>query len=112
MSNVAVQKVTQTEHRTIPVFEDLDRLLGKVQLRAYELFEQRGATLGQALDDWLTAERETLGCTTAEVADRGKDFEIRITLSGYDPSEIEVTATPREILVHAEHREQAQTFVV
>jgi HSP20 family molecular chaperone IbpA len=110
MSSVVVQKVTRTDHQTVPVFEDLDRLLGKVQQRAYELFKQRGATLGRELDDWLTAERETLGCPPTEVADRGKDFEIKIALAGYDPSEIEVTVTPREILVHAEHREQALSY--
>jgi HSP20 family molecular chaperone IbpA len=107
MSSVVVQRIEETDHRTIPVFEDLDRLLDKVQQRAYELFEQRGATLGRELDDWLTAERETLGCPAAEVADCGKDYQIQIALAGYDPGEIEVAVTPREILVHAEHRDQA-----
>jgi hypothetical protein len=32
----------------------------KIQLRAYEMYEQRGRADGQALDDWLRAEAEIL----------------------------------------------------
>jgi hypothetical protein len=31
-----------------------------IQLRAYELYEQRGRAEGHALDDWLNAEAEVL----------------------------------------------------
>jgi hypothetical protein len=33
----------------------------QIQLRAYELYEQRGRTDGHELDDWLQAEREIKG---------------------------------------------------
>lgn len=32
----------------------------KIQLRAYELYEQRGRTEGHSLDDWVNAEAEVL----------------------------------------------------
>ena len=32
----------------------------KIELRAYELYEQRGRTDGQSFDDWLRAEAEVL----------------------------------------------------
>jgi len=32
----------------------------KIQLRAYEIYEQRGRAEGQALDDWINAEAEVL----------------------------------------------------
>jgi len=32
----------------------------KIQLRAYELYEQRGRGEGHALDDWVNAEAEIL----------------------------------------------------
>ena len=34
---------------------------GRVVQRAYELYEQRGRQEGQALEDWLNAERELVG---------------------------------------------------
>ena len=33
----------------------------KIELRAYDIYEKRGRTDGQALDDWLRAEAEVLG---------------------------------------------------
>jgi hypothetical protein len=42
--------------------EPLEPLLEKeVQMRAYELYEQRGKGQGFALHDWLQAEAEVLG---------------------------------------------------
>jgi hypothetical protein len=32
----------------------------KIELRAYELYDQRGRAEGQALDDWVNAEAEIL----------------------------------------------------
>ncbi len=32
----------------------------KIELRAYELYEERGRTHGHAFDDWLKAEAEVL----------------------------------------------------
>ena len=34
---------------------------GKIRLRAYELYEQRGMIDGHASEDWLQAEAEVLG---------------------------------------------------
>ncbi len=33
----------------------------KIELRAYEIYQERGRIEGGALDDWLQAEREVLG---------------------------------------------------
>jgi hypothetical protein len=41
-----------------PVQQFVER---KIQLRAYEMYEQRGRADGRALDDWLQAEDEILG---------------------------------------------------
>jgi hypothetical protein len=38
--------------------EQLNEHRGAVEKRAYEIYLQRGATDGNDLEDWLTAERE------------------------------------------------------
>jgi hypothetical protein len=38
----------------------LDLLERKIRLRARQLYEQRGQTEGQELDDWVRAESEVL----------------------------------------------------
>jgi len=102
MSDLQVLKVAGDESRTLPMFEELDRLLDRVRQRAFELFEQRGCECGHELEDWLQAERETLRGPAAEMLDRGKEIEIQMNLPGYEPDEIEVAATGNCIVVHAE----------
>lgn len=51
----------QTVGDTTAAAPDRDR----IAMRAYELYQARGASDGQALEDWLAAERELLpGSTT------------------------------------------------
>jgi hypothetical protein len=38
----------------------LEDLQNEIRIRAYEIYEQRGYTNGQADEDWLRAEREVL----------------------------------------------------
>ncbi len=51
------QAAPQTAGDTTAAVPDRDR----VAMRAYELYQARGGTEGQELDDWLTAEREFQG---------------------------------------------------
>jgi HSP20 family protein len=102
MSDLQVLKVAGEQYRTLPMFEELDRLMDRVRQRAFELFEQRGCECGHELEDWLQAERETLPGPAAEMLDRGKEIEIQMNLPGYQADEIEVAATGHGIVVHAE----------
>ena len=36
---------------------------GRIAQRAYELYEQRGRQEGQAVEDWLNAERQLVGAS-------------------------------------------------
>ena len=36
---------------------------GRIALRAYELYEQRGRQEGRALEDWVEAERQLVGAS-------------------------------------------------
>lgn len=50
--------LTEAPPQSAAETEDLDR--DRVAQRAYELFLERGGGHGQAMDDWLAAERELL----------------------------------------------------
>jgi HSP20 family molecular chaperone IbpA len=102
MANVAVQKVEKAEANRRPIFEEIEKRLQDVRKRAFELFEKRGRSLGYALDDWLRAEHEVCGWPAAELDERAAEYELQMTLPGFDAEEVQVTATPSEILVHAE----------
>jgi len=100
MTDIAIHKVTDPADRSSPVFAALERLMEDVGRRAREICEQRGAGQGHALDDWLQAERE-ICWPAAELIEREDEFVLSMALAGYAPSQIELTATPREVVVHA-----------
>ncbi len=102
MTNVTVQKVERTEANPLPIFEEMEKRFDSVRKRAFELFEKRGQALGFALEDWLRAEHEVCGWPAAELDERAEEYELQMTLPGFDPEEVQVTATPSEILIHAE----------
>jgi HSP20 family protein len=102
MANVTVQKIEKPEAKRLPIFEEIEKRFDDVRRRAFDLFEKRGRSLGYALDDWLRAEHEMCGWPAAEMDEKSEEYELQMTLPGFDPEEVQVTATPSEILVHAE----------
>jgi len=102
MAEVKIQKVPTIEDRELPVFAEMEELLGRIRERAYELAALRGFTEGHALDDWLVAEREF--CWPAsEFIDEEDRYVLEIALAGFEPGEIELTVTPFELIVRAAH---------
>lgn len=106
MSKVAIQKVTKEEDRALPIFSEFEKLADRIRVEAYNLFSHRGADEGRALDDWLEAER-TLCWPAAELDESDGAYVVKVALAGYEPDEVSVTATPREILVKAGHEQRA-----
>ena len=100
MSRIEVKKVSEKDDRSLPIFAEFDRLADQIRLQAYQLFRRRGADDGHALDDWLAAEREVCW-PAAELAETGDAFSLKVALAGFDAKDIEVTATPREVIVKA-----------
>jgi len=98
--DIKVEKVADPKKRTLPVFKEVESLLDRIRNRAFEMFSGRGFGDGHALDDWLAAEREI--CWPAgELVEQDKEYVLSLTLPGFEPEEISVTTTPREVIVHA-----------
>jgi HSP20 family protein len=105
MSQVAVKKVNDENKETLPVFSEIAKRFEAIGRRAFDLFEKRGRELGHDLEDWLNAEHE-LGWPAAELSEKDGAYEIQIALPGFEPKEVEVTATPSEIVVHAATKQE------
>lgn len=102
MSKLQIQKVSNPDDRSLPVFDELDRFVDDIRVRAYELFCNRGRRAGQDLEDWLRAEKE-MNWPAAELEEEDDEFELKIALAGFKPEEISVTASPQELIVKASH---------
>jgi HSP20 family molecular chaperone IbpA len=103
MADIRLEKLTAAEDRALPVFAEVEEVLERIRQRAYALFEGRGFGEGHALDDWLAAEREICWPAT-EFVENDAGFELSVALAGFEPADIAVTATPRELIVKALHR--------
>jgi HSP20 family molecular chaperone IbpA len=106
MPDVKIQKVNEPVTEAHPLFAEIAHRLDEVRKRAYELFEQRGGELGRTLGDWLQAEREVFGGTAAEMSEKDDAYQLSFTLPGFDVKDVQVTATPHEIIVRAAKTEE------
>jgi HSP20 family protein len=100
MTDINVQKVAKAEDRKLPVFEEMERVMQQIRERAFAVFSGRGYQHGSALNDWLAAERE-LCWPACEFVEHEQDYALSVALAGFEPKDITVTATPREIIVSA-----------
>jgi len=100
MTKLDVQKIRDTDDRSLPVFTELDEWMDGIRQRAYEIFAERGFRHGSDLDDWLAAERQVCWPAT-ELLERDNEYEVRVALAGYRAPEISVVANPRELIVKA-----------
>jgi len=108
MSQVAITKVNDGK-KTLPIFDEIAKRFEAVRRRAFDLFENRGRQLGHDLEDWLKAEHDIFGWPSAELAEKDGAYEMQITLPGFDPREVEVTAASNEIIVHAATEKENKT---
>jgi HSP20 family protein len=69
-------------------FNTLNREIGH---KAFGLFLKRGGGFGNAFEDWLSAESELLLPVPVEVTENEKQFNIRASVVGFKPEEIEVS---------------------
>ena len=104
MPEITVQKIKDPVKQAPAIFADLEKRFGEVQQRAHELFLNRGHA-DRALDDWFAAEHELFGWSAAELSEKDDTYEIDFALAGFDGKDIQVTATPNEIIVRAETKE-------
>jgi len=109
MPNVEIQKLKDGQKADLPLLQEFEKRFDQIRNRAFELFENRGRRFGRELDDWLKAEREVFGSAAAELVDKGSTYELQMALPGFDPKQVEVTATPDEIIVHAAASEEKQS---
>jgi len=102
MSRIDVRRIPESSDRSLPIFAEFDRLADQIRLEAYRMFKHRGAGEGHALDDWLAAEKAVCW-PAAELAESDDSYTLKVALAGFDAKDIDVTATPREIIVKASH---------
>lgn len=102
MSQVTVQKCTDSDTTSRTLLEKLEAIAGSIRERAFHLFQRRNGGNGSDVEDWLQAERELLWSPASELVDNEKEFTARIAVPGFDAKDIQVSATPDAIVIQAD----------
>jgi HSP20 family protein len=84
------------------IFSELKIMQDRIMQRAYDIFEDRGRTLGRDLEHWLDAEREMIWKPAIELSERDETFHVSVAIPGVDPKGLEIEVAPDYLLIKAE----------
>ncbi len=102
MANLTVRKVESNDAGSVPALKAMQDKVELVRQRAFDLFERRGRHHGNEIDDWIQAERELFWVPPAELVETDNEVEINVTVPGFDPKQVQVSALAWEILVQGD----------
>ena len=86
------------------VLDEIGAMQQRIAEQAHRIFRERGSAIGDAIDDWLKAERETVWRPALEVRRTKDAFVVEAAVPGLDPKQLDVRVTPAELLVSADVR--------
>ncbi|HXE31090.1 MAG TPA: Hsp20/alpha crystallin family protein [Terriglobales bacterium] len=108
MAAVAVEKSQDMQHNPIPALAEIEKRFQAIQRRAFEIFDGQRCADGHALENWLKAERETLGWSAGELSEDDGGYHLDLALPGFTANEVEVSATPAGLIVHAKSKKESK----
>ena len=99
VTKLKVQAVDESGAPNVPALAEFQQLEDRIRSHAYDLFARRGFRSGGPMDDWLAARRKV--CGAAELAEGKDKYVLKLALAGYEPDDIDVTATADRLFVKA-----------
>lgn len=96
-------------HRVSDLGDELERAQRRIARLAHDLFERRGASVGRALEDWLSAEDAVFWRPPGEVCEADGCVVVKLARAGVEAKKLIVEIAPEELIVkapavHHEHR--------
>ena len=87
------------------ISEETEEIQNRIRERAFKLSQERGHA-GREMDDWLTAESEIISVPPADLIEKNGIFQVRIGIVGLDLEEMNVMASPQQMLVRGDCRHE------
>lgn len=98
-----MRKFTALKIRRAETFlHEIEQVQKRVTNRAYEIFHDRGAAWGAALNDWLAAERQAVWKPPIEVCQKDNLFVVEAALAGLEPRQLDIQVTHDTLLIKAD----------
>ena len=86
-------------------YDYLTDVRNRIEKRAYELFERRGKTHGQDINDWIKAEREILDAVPVTINEAEHLYVVTADVSGFAADELDVRVEPFRIFITGTKRD-------
>ena len=102
MNKLAIRYLFPQDPDALSLFEALNEFEEAIRERAFGLFEERGASHGSDMEDWLRAEGELAWVPASETMEDEKEFRLRLIVPGLEAKDLQITAMPDTIIVQAE----------
>ena len=84
------------------LLQEIEQIQKRITERAYDLFRNRGAALGTALNDWVAAERQTIWKPPVEVCQKDNQCVIEAALAGVEPRQLDIQVSRDTLLIKAD----------
>jgi HSP20 family molecular chaperone IbpA len=88
----------------------IEPVRNQIRQRAYELYCKRGQRNGDALGDWLLAERERAAAPLASIFEDDRDVRITACVPAAEAADLAVDALPNEVVVESDHEGRVERF--
>lgn len=109
MSTTLVKEATPNIARPLSIFEEMDRLMEKIQNRAFGLFQQRGSAPGFTLDDWFQAESELVKTAPIEIEEKDSEVIVKAEVPGFDAKELSIRAEPGGLCIYGKSEKKTES---
>jgi HSP20 family protein len=92
-------------------WDEVNATFGKIEKRAYELFEGRGRENGHDLDDWFKAESELLRPMPVEINENDNALVIKAEVPGFKAEDLNVSLEPTCLIIKGKLEEATEKTV-
>lgn len=92
-------------------WDEVNELFGKIEKRAFEMFEFRGRQDGRDLEDWFKAENELLKPMPVEVSEKDNMLVVRAEVPGFKAEELEINLEPGLLTIKGKQEKETKKEV-
>jgi HSP20 family molecular chaperone IbpA len=93
------------------LFQTIGTAIEAVRQRAHEIFRSKKEPSGNALDDWLQAERELFEIPPSELSESADDFTVTVSAPGFTAEQLDIAVDQTSVTIRgkAERSRQRQS---
>ena len=105
----APSTITAGMPQPLSIFEEMERMMKKIEDRAFSLFKERGSVGGSPLEDWFRAESELVKTAPVEVEEQDHEIVVRAEVPGFEVKELSVKVEPYDLCIYGKSEKKTET---